>query len=64
MKMPVEYSSQSVISLILFFSLVLVVVILLPIITGVTLGIPNSQLKYSIQGTLIQTADGVRAPSN
>ena len=55
----VEYSSQGVIALILFYALILIAVVLLPIITGVTLGLPNTQLKYAIQGTILSASDGV-----
>jgi hypothetical protein len=48
-----DYSGLGQTAVILFFAALIIGVILLPIITGVSLAIPNEKLKYAVQATII-----------
>ena len=43
-----DYSEMGHASIILFYAAVIVVILLVPIITGVSLGVPNKQNKFGI----------------
>jgi hypothetical protein len=60
-----EYSGSGTVALILFYVVLFVAVLIVPIVTGVSLGLPNVELKYNLQGTILQGhVNDVRFPHN
>jgi hypothetical protein len=59
-----DYSGLGQSAIILFYAAAVIGILLIPIITGVSLGIPNQRLKYQVQATIVQGASPQRFPHN
>lgn len=60
-----DYSGMGTAALILFYAVIFIALLIVPIVTGVSLGLPNKELRYNLQGTITQGhANDVRFPHN
>lgn len=60
-----DYSGMGTVALILIYAVLFIAVLIVPIVTGVSLGMPNKELRYNLQGTILQgAANDVRFPHN